>query len=95
MTDTKSVSSRCRLSSKLPEIHKRLKLFSVLLGRNDLLAAVKARRADVVTTMDFTGRRFNSGRRVGQKVVCTMIAALGDGLLILLNSHFYTPRGKT
>lgn len=70
-------------------------LLSVALGGDHFLAAVETGRADVMTTMDFTGRRFNSGRRVGQKVVCTMIAALGDGLLILLNSHFYTPRGKT
>ena len=70
-------------------------LLSVALGGDHFLAAVETGRADVVTTMDFTGRRVNRGRRVGQKVVCTMIAALGDGLLILLNSHFYTPRGKT
>ena len=71
------------------------KLFGVVLRGDDLLATVVTGRADVMTTMHFTGRRFNSGRRIGQKVVSTMIAALGDRLLILLNSHFYTPRGKT
>ena len=93
MTDTKSVSSRCRLSSKLPEIHKRLKLFSVLLGRNNLLAAVKARRADVMTTMSLAGRGLNSQSRVGQEVMSAMIAALAGRFLILLDSHFLTPRG--
>ena len=93
MTDTKSVSSRCRLSAKLPEIHKRLKLFSILLGRNDLLAAVKARRADVMTTMGLAGRGLNSQSRVGQEVMSAMIAALAGRFLILLDSHFLTPRG--
>lgn len=77
----------CRTVSKL--------LFGVVLRGNDLLATVVTGRADVVTAVHFTGRRFNSGRRIGQEVVSTMIAALRDGLLILLNSHFYTPRGKT
>lgn len=36
----------------------------VSLGRNHLLAAVETGRADVVTTMHFTGRRFDGGRRI-------------------------------
>ena len=39
-------------------------LLSVAFGGDHFLAAVETGRADVVTTMDFTGRRFNSGRRV-------------------------------
>lgn len=68
-------------------------LLSVLLGRNNLLAAIETRRADVVTAMRFTGRRFDGNRRVGQKVVSAMIAALAGRFLILLDSHFKTPRG--
>ena len=37
--------------------------------------------------MNFTGRRFDRGRRIGQKVMSTAIAATGDGFLVLLNSH--------
>ena len=37
--------------------------------------------------MHFTGRSFDRGGRVGQKVVSTMITALVGGFLVLLNSH--------
>ena len=47
----------------------------------------KTGRADVVTAMHFTGRSFDRGGRVGQKVVSTMITALVGGFLVLLNSH--------
>lgn len=62
------------------------KLF-VSLRRDHLLAAVETGRADVVTTMHFTGRSFDRGGRVGQKVVSTVITALVGGFLVLLNSH--------
>ena len=71
-------------------LQKRTGLFGadlfVLLRRDDLLAAIEARRADVMTAMDF-GRRFDSRRRILQKVMSTTIAATGDRFLILLNSH--------
>lgn len=59
----------------------------VVLGLQDLLAAIDATRADVVTTMHFTGRRLDCRRRVDQEIVRTMRAALGSGLLVLLDSH--------
>lgn len=62
-------------------------LLSVALGGDHFLAAVETGRADVVTTMDFTGRRFDSRRRILQEVMSTAIAATGDRFLILLNSH--------
>ena len=72
-------------------LQKRTGLFGadlfVLLRRDDLLAAIEARRADVMTAMDFAGRRFDSRRRILQKVMSTTIAATGDRFLILLNSH--------
>ncbi len=63
------------------------RILFVSLRRNHLLAAVETGRADVVTTMHFTGRSFDSGGRVGQKVVSTVITALVGGFLVLLNSH--------
>ena len=59
----------------------------VSLRRDHLLAAVETGRADVVTAMHFTGRSFDRGGRVGQKVVSTVITALVGGFLVLLNSH--------
>ena len=63
------------------------RILFVSLRRNHLLAAVETGRADVVTTMHFTGRSFDSGGRVGQKVVSTVITALVGGFLVLLTSH--------
>jgi len=37
--------------------------------------------------MRFAGRRFNSQRRIGQEIVCTMHPPLGRGFFVLLNSH--------
>ena len=83
-----------RLFARQRKIKNRLFLNSVLLGRHDLLAAVEAVRADVVTAMNLAGAGFNGGGRVGQEVMSTVIAALAGGFLILLNSHFLnTPRG--
>ena len=66
--------------------NRQTKLF-VHLRRDHLLAAVETGRADVMTTMRFTGRGFDRGGRVGQKVVSTMTTALVGGFLVLLNSH--------
>ncbi len=64
------------------------KLFSFVLGGDHFLAAVKTRRADVMTTMHLTSRRFDGDGRIGQKVMSTMITALARRFFILLNSHF-------
>ena len=75
-----------RKEASIVDVTSRRELF-VSLRRNHLLAAVETGRADVVTTMHFTGRSFDRGGRVGQKVVSTMITALVGGFLVLLNSH--------
>lgn len=75
-----------RKEASIVDVTNRRKLF-VSLRRNHLLAAVETGRADVVTTMHFTGRSFDRGGRVGQKVVSTVITALIGGFLVLLNSH--------
>ena len=75
-----------RKEASIVDVTSRRELF-VSLRRNHLLAAVETGRADVVTTMHFTGRSFDRGGRVGQKVVCTVITALIGGFLVLLNSH--------
>ena len=59
----------------------------VHLRRDHLLAAVETGRADVMTTMRFTGRGFDRGGRVGQKVMSTVITALAGGFFVLLNGH--------
>lgn len=68
-------------------------LLSVLLRGDNLLATVETGFADVVTTVNFTGRGLNGDCRIGQEVMSTVIAALVGRFLILLNSHLYTPRG--
>lgn len=75
-----------RKEASIVDVTSRRELF-VSLRRNHLLAAVETGRADVVTTMHFTGRSFDRGGRVGQKVVSTVITALIGGFLVLLNSH--------
>ena len=75
-----------RKEASIVDVTSRRELF-VSLRRNHLLAAVETGRADVVTAMHFTGRSFDRGGRVGQKVVSTMITALVGGFLVLLNSH--------
>jgi hypothetical protein len=49
--------------------------------------AIKTVRADMVTHMRFTSSWLDSQLRSNQEIVRTMHAALGWGLLILLNSH--------
>ena len=75
-----------RKEASIVDVTSRRELF-VSLRRNHLLAAVETGRADMVTTMHFTGRSFDRGGRVGQKVVSTVITALVGGFLVLLNSH--------
>lgn len=75
-----------RKEASIVDVTSRRELF-VSLRRDHLLAAVETGRADVVTTMHFTGRSFDRGGRVGQKVVSTVITALVGGFLVLLNSH--------
>jgi hypothetical protein len=65
-------------------------LLGVVLGLDDLLAAVETGGRDVVAQVHFTGRGFNCNCRIGQSSVRAMVAAASRGLLILLNSHFYS-----
>ena len=59
----------------------------VSLGLQDLATAIETIGADVVTQMRFARGGFDSRRRVHQKIVRAVHAALGRGLLVLLNSH--------
>jgi hypothetical protein len=57
------------------------------LGLEDLLAAVKAVRADVVSQVNLAGRRLERQRWIGKRVVRAVHAALRWGLLVLLYCH--------
>src|SRR4051794_20994742 len=57
------------------------------LGLDDLLAAVVAARADVMTPVHFAAHRLDRERRRFEMVVRTMHAALGGRLLVLLDCH--------
>ena len=59
----------------------------VSLSSDDFLATVETGGRNVMTTMNFAGCRFDSQRRVRQKIVSTVIAALVGRFLVLLNSH--------
>src|SRR5437660_1752471 len=59
----------------------------VVLGLENFTATVEAIRADVVTQMRFTGGWLDTELRHDQKVVRTVHAALGWGLLVLLDCH--------
>jgi hypothetical protein len=59
----------------------------VALGFDHLLATVKAGRADVVAQVGLARGWLNRGRRVGQKIMGAVHAALGWGFFILLNCH--------
>src|SRR4051812_8305441 len=59
----------------------------VVLGRDDLPAAIEARRADVVAKMDLAAHRFDRERGLLQVVVRAMHATLGRRLLVLLDCH--------
>jgi hypothetical protein len=53
-------------------IHGERRDLLVALGLNNLLAAVKTGRADVMTTMHLPGGRLDCRRRIRQKVVRAM-----------------------
>jgi len=57
-------------------------------GLDDFAATIKAVGADMVTQMRFAGGRLDGQRRIGQKIVRTVHAALGRGFFVLLDSHF-------
>ena len=65
----------------------RVERLFVVLCLQHFAATIKAVRADMVTQMCFASGRLDSQLRSNQKVVRTMHAALGWGLLILLDSH--------
>src|SRR5690606_4005876 len=67
------------------------RLYLFALGLDNLATAIEPIRADVVTQMDFTGRRFDCQRRCRQTILGTTHAALGRRLLVLLNGHGNTP----
>ena len=59
----------------------------VVFGLEYFTATVEAVRADVVTQMRLTGGWLDTQLRRDQEVVRAVHAALGWGLLILLNCH--------
>src|SRR6266850_2239989 len=60
-------------------------------GLDDLLAAIVAARADVMTQMHFAGRRFDREGRGGEKIVSAVHATLRRRFLVLLDCHRGTP----
>src|SRR5512139_1242882 len=56
-------------------------------GLDDLLAAIVAARADVMTQMHFARRGLDRKRRVGEKVMGAMHTALRRRLFVLLDCH--------
>jgi hypothetical protein len=77
-------SETCHAAILLTMNAKRL---FVVLGLEHFTATIKAIRADMVTHVRFPGSRLDSQLRRNQEIVRAMHAALGWGLLILLNSH--------
>jgi hypothetical protein len=59
----------------------------VVFGLDDFAATVETVRADVVAQVRFAGGRLDSQVRGDEEIVRTVHAALGRGLLILLNCH--------
>ena len=59
----------------------------VFLGLDDLLAAVVARRRDVVAQVRFARGGLDRGRRLAEVIVRAMHPALRRGLLVLLDGH--------
>ena len=77
-----------RRGSQMRAIRVSEDLFLVVsLSSDDFLTTVKTGGRNVMTTVNFAGCRFDSQRRVRQKIVSTVIAALVGRFLILLNSH--------
>jgi hypothetical protein len=60
---------------------------SVVLGLDDLSAAVIAVRADVVTQMGFTRARLDGKRCALQEIMRAVHAAFGRRFLVLLDCH--------
>ena len=67
---------------------------SVCLGLENLATTIKACWADVMAQMRFTGGRLDRGARGAQGIVSAVHATLGWGLLVLLNSHDYSPGAR-
>src|SRR6185369_1779530 len=65
------------------------------LGRDDLLAPVEARRADVVAPMHLARHRLDCERRIGERVVRAMHSTLRRRFLVLLNGHAFLLGSKT
>src|SRR3954469_15254488 len=65
----------------------RVRASGVVLGLEHLAATVEAGRADVVTQVSLAGGRLDRDARHRQRVVRTVHAPLGRGLLVLLNGH--------
>jgi hypothetical protein len=60
---------------------------SIAFAFDDLLAAVIPGRADVMAQVDFACSRLDRERRIRQKIVRAVHAALGRRLLVLLDCH--------
>src|SRR6188474_1195763 len=59
----------------------------LVLALDDLLAAVVAGRADVMPQVHFARRRLDGERRLGQRIVGAVHAALRRGLAVLWDCH--------
>jgi hypothetical protein len=57
------------------------------LGLDNLLAAIEAVRADVMTQVQFACSRFHRQRRIRQEIVRPVHAALGRRFFVLLDCH--------
>ena len=57
------------------------------LGFDNLLAAIKTVRADVMTQVRFAASRFHRQRHIRQEIVRPVHAALGRRFLVLLYGH--------
>jgi hypothetical protein len=71
------------------EPRQQLQVSLLALGARDFPATIVAAGANVVAQVHLTGSRFDSKRRVGQKVVRTTHTTLGRRLFVLLNGHVY------
>jgi hypothetical protein len=85
----RNVNSSCRsslLQAQFNSLNQCAGLF-VVLGLQDLATTVVTVRADVMAHMRFTCGWFDAQLWGNQEIMRTMHAALGWGLLVLLNSH--------
>jgi hypothetical protein len=72
-------------------LQRKIRQGSIVFGLNDFFAAIKTIRADMVTQVRFSRRRLGCQRFGHEKIMRTVHAALGRGLLVLLNSHETSP----